>query len=317
MIANIHPSCWLAAIAAGAFLLAPAASGTAHAQGAAKRAPPREATREATSEATGEASSERPAPRRSRRAAAGPACRYDAVGSGTVATVLDGRSFVLEDGREVRLDGIEVPPVAGSGVNAERAAAGRTAKAALEELVLHRPVALHARDAAADRYGRIVAQADVFTDSGPRPVVEELLTRGQARMAADTGDAACAAALLEREARARAAKLGLWSDPYYSVRAAGDLAGLLAERGRFSVVEGTILSVRESGGIIYMNFGRRWSQALTVTIGKRREAIFTAAGLDPKRLGNRRVRVRGWIEERNGPRIEATRPEQIEIAERH
>jgi len=26
--------------------------------------------------------------------------------------------------------------------------------------------------------------------------------------------------------------------------------------------------------------------------------------------------VRGWIEERNGPRIELTRPEQIEIAER-
>jgi len=30
-----------------------------------------------------------------------------------------------------------------------------------------------------------------------------------------------------------------------------------------------VLSVRESGGTIYMNFGRRWSQALTVTILKR------------------------------------------------
>ena len=27
------------------------------------------------------------------------------------------------------------------------------------------------------------------------------------------------------------------------------------------------------------------------------------------------VIVRGWVEERNGPRIEASRPEQIEIAE--
>jgi len=41
------------------------------------------------------------------------------------------------------------------------------------------------------------------------------------------------------------------------------------------------------------------------------------AGIEPKRLENRRVRVRGWVEERNGPRIEATRPEQIEIAERN
>jgi hypothetical protein len=66
-----------------------------------------------------------------------------------------------------------------------------------------------------------------------------------------------------------------------------------------------------------VNFGRRWSQALTVTIPKRHERTFLAAGMEPRRLENRRVRVRGWVEERNGPRIEATRPEQIEIAERN
>jgi hypothetical protein len=41
---------------------------------------------------------------------------------------------------------------------------------------------------------------------------------------------------------------------------------------------------------------------------------FAAAGLDPKKLEGARVRVRGWVEERSGPRIEAVRPEQIEIA---
>ena len=76
-------------------------------------------------------------------------------------------------------------------------------------------------------------------------------------------------------------------------------------------------SVRESGGTIYVNFGRRWSQALTVTILKRHERTFAAAGMEPKKLENRRVRVRGWLEERNGPRIEAAHPEQIEIAERN
>jgi hypothetical protein len=66
-----------------------------------------------------------------------------------------------------------------------------------------------------------------------------------------------------------------------------------------------------------MNFGRRGSQALTVTILKRHERIFTAAGVAPNRLENRHVRVRGWIEDRNGPRIEASGPEQIEILERN
>jgi len=32
-----------------------------------------------------------------------------------------------------------------------------------------------------------------------------------------------------------------------------------------------------------------------------------------KKLEGARVRVRGWIEERNGPRMEAVRPEQIEM----
>ena len=74
-------------------------------------------------------------------------------------------------------------------------------------------------------------------------------------------------------------------------------------------------SVRESGGMIEMNFGRRWSQALTVTILKRHERGFAAAGLPPDRLGKPQLRVRGYVEERSGPRIEATRPEQIEIAQ--
>ena len=77
-----------------------------------------------------------------------------------------------------------------------------------------------------------------------------------------------------------------------------------------------MLSVRESGGTIYVNFGRRWSEDFTVTIAKRNERAFTAAGLEPKSLAGRRIRVRGWIEERGGPWIEATRPEQIEVAER-
>jgi hypothetical protein len=50
---------------------------------------------------------------------------------------------------------------------------------------------------------------------------------------------------------------------------------------------------------------------------KRHERIFAGAGIAPNRLENRHVRVRGWVEERNGPRIEATGPEQIEILERN
>jgi hypothetical protein len=142
-----------------------------------------------------------------------------------------------------------------------------------------------------------------------------MLAAGHARVAAEVGNSACARELLSRERVGRGAKLGLWADPYYAVKGAESFENLLANQGHFAIVEGKVISVRESGGTIYVNFGRRWSRALTVTISKRHERIFTGAGVQPKQLTNRFVRVRGWIEERNGPRIEAARPEQIEIAE--
>jgi hypothetical protein len=80
------------------------------------------------------------------------------------------------------------------------------------------------------------------------------------------------------------------------------------------VVEGTVLSVNDRGATVYVNFGRRWSEDFTVTIAKRNARNFVAAGLDPRTLAGQRVRVRGWVDERGGPWIEAIRPEQIELA---
>ncbi len=237
----------------------------------------------------------------------GLACRFELLGTGKVLQVVDGRSLVLDDGREVQISGIEIPHTSVAG---ELQAA--PAKAALEAMLLDQLVELRGLQEVTDRYGRTVAF--VVRQDGPIDVAGELLARGHARVAAHIGDAACAAELLSRERVARTSKLGLWSEPYYDVIEARNAPDLLAARGRFSLVEGKVLSVRESGGTIYLNFGRRWSEALTVTISKRHERIFSGAGLWLNRLEGRTVRIRGWIEERNGPRIEANRPEQIEVA---
>ena len=96
---------------------------------------------------------------------------------------------------------------------------------------------------------------------------------------------------------------------------AENLARLQAERGHFALVEGKVLSVRESGATIYVNFGRRWTRDFTVIILKRQQRAFAAAGVEPKQLEGRRIRVRGWIEQRGGPIIAAEVPEQIEFVE--
>jgi endonuclease YncB( thermonuclease family) len=240
-------------------------------------------------------------------------CKPTTVTTGKVASVVDGRTLVLDDGREVRLAAIEVAPPSEP--------AGAAAKSALEALTAGETVELRAAGpeptAETDRYGRLFGHVYVTKDKTERWAAAELIGRGHARVPARVGERACATALLARERAARASNLGLWADPYYVVRPADDAAAVAAERGRFAIVEGKVLSVRESGPTIYVNFGRRWTQDFTVTIAKRNESAFTRAGLEPKRLQGLRVRVRGYVEQRGGPWVEATRPEQIELAERN
>jgi endonuclease YncB( thermonuclease family) len=241
------------------------------------------------------------------------ACGGAVIGRGAAARVIDGRGFVLDDGREVRLAAIEVPAPSHEPDAAPGAAAARDA---LGGLVAGSEIVLRQADAQqTDRYGRLVAYAFAIRDGVERSLQAELIALGVARVATNAGSHACAMELLAREAAARAAKLGLWAISYYDLLDAENPAGVLAEQGRFALVEGKVVSVRESGATIYVNFGRRWSEDFTVTISKRFARNFTAAGLEPAKLAGRRVRVRGWIEKRGGPWIEAARPEQIELAD--
>ncbi len=250
--------------------------------------------------------------------AEGPAaCGGEVIATAAVARVIDGRTFVLDDGREVRLAGIEVAALPDADGAQPGETPGLRAKAALESVLAGGPVTLKRLGTASDRYGRILSQVFLSGDKDKteRWVQAEMVASGYARLSPRLGDRACAAALIARERAAREAKLGLWAEPYYALQKAEDHAAVARERGRFTLVEGKVLSVRESGGTIYVNFGRRWSEDFTVTIAKRNARIFAAAGLEPKKLQGRLVRIRGWIEERGGPWVDASRPSQIEILE--
>jgi endonuclease YncB( thermonuclease family) len=229
-------------------------------------------------------------------AAAQQPCPLTTIGTAAVATVRDGRTLTLADGRELRLAAIEVPANSGG---------------ALQNLVAGRPLRLEKLGPDHDRYGRLVAFA--FAGDSTDSVQQVLLAQGEARVSARVGDKACANALLAAERKARAARRGLWADPNFAPLPADNPARLKGEGGQFVVVEGKVLSVRLSGGTIYMNFGLHWTRDFSVVIPRRRERAFAAAGIALKQLAGRRVRVRGYIEQRRGPIIEADAPEQIEL----
>jgi len=220
-------------------------------------------------------------------------CKGTPAGKGVVGAVRDGRTLVLVDGREIRLAAIEAP-ADGAGLRA--ATAGQT---------------LRIERVGEDRYGRIVAFA--YTADSAEVLQMALLKAGQARVSARDGGITCASALFGVERTARAARLGLWAAPNFAPLSSENLTMLAAGKGHFALVEGQVLSVRESGATIYVNFGRRWTRDFSVTIPKREARNFAAAGIEPKTLERRRIRVRGTIEQRGGPIIDVTAPEQIEL----
>ena len=226
-------------------------------------------------------------------------CAFERQGEGRVAAVLDGRSLRLDDGREIRLAGI-----ARNGTDTARG------RAALSAIAGGRDVTLHGDDDTPDRYGR--QTAFLFATGSEQSVQGELLRRGEALFSADIADKNCAAALAAAEGAARDAKLGIWAETAVikNTESSGDI---LAAIGQFTVVEGRVLSVRQAGAITYLNFGRNWTRDFAATISRRIIPAFESAGLGPKSLENRRIRVRGIVSSRGGPRIELLRVGQVEV----
>ena len=234
-------------------------------------------------------------------AASATPCGFEPLGEGRVAAIIDGRSFRLQDGREVRLAGIEPVFPEQSAVEPTRA---------LAALLAGREVRLSGEDDTPDRYGRQLAFVWLLPDE--TLVQRELLALGEAIASTEVSDKECAAGLLGAEGTAREAKRGIWADAT-AIKNTESPGDILAGIGRYMLVEGKVLSVRQAGATTYLNFGRNWTRDFAVTIPRRALDNLSAGGLVPKSLENKRIRVRGFVEARSGPRIEVVRVGQIEL----
>ena len=233
--------------------------------------------------------------------AAATPCGFEQQGDGRVDAVIDARTVRLSDGREVRLAGIEP-------AFPEKTGAAQTQ--ALAAMLAGREVRLAAEDDTPDRYGRV--RAFIWRLPDEILVQRELLAQGEAVASATVADQDCEAALTEAEGTAREAKRGIWTDPA-AIKNTESPGDILTGNGRFMLVEGKVLSVRQPGATTYLNFGRNWTRDFAVTIPRQALSHLAAAGLVPKSLENKRIRVRGFVEARPGPRIEVLRAGQIEL----
>ena len=239
------------------------------------------------------------------------ACDLKDAGKATIVEVLNTESLLLEDGRAIRLVGTLAPR---TGTRwAQAMGLEDKIMAALEERLLGKEVRLRLGARERDRYGRLLTH--VFVGEGDEPlwVQEALIRDGLAMVYSFADNRDCVRELQRAERTAREAEAGLWEQGVFRVRDAADLDSLDGLLYSFQIVEGRVEDVAESRGRIYLNFGEDWRTDFTATVAPSDRDSFSGSGIQLTDLEGRAIRVRGWLERRNGPMIDVTHPEQIEL----
>jgi endonuclease YncB( thermonuclease family) len=230
-----------------------------------------------------------------------------------VAEVKDGETLALTDGTVVRLVNAKAPTAPIAARDDRPWPMVNEAKEALSKLASGAEVELRYGGTRTDRHGYALAQVYVVKGGERIWLQSEMVGSGLARVYSFPDNHACVSELLAREAEARAKGEGVWGSWAYRVLAADNVERLGRLTRSYQLVEGVVAQVGESSGRIYLNFDKDWRRDFTVLIERKDGETFKAAGVDPKALAGKKLRVRGWIEWRNGPMIHATHVEQIEL----
>ena len=228
-----------------------------------------------------------------------------------VAGVDERLGIHLEDGRIVRLGGLDTPvPSRGS---PQTAAAARQFVAGL---LVGREVELDLMASGPDRWGRTLAdlaipEASRETSAGTAgSIAIALLAAGHARVRPEFEARGCAPARLAAEDEARRARLGLWRDPAYAIVEASDAAALTARDGQFVVIEGRVRRVGFARSRLYLDLVPYGGP--TVVIARKLAPALAREGRPVERLTGEVIRARGALDDRPRPRIEVDEPAMIE-----
>lgn len=213
-------------------------------------------------------------------------------------SAIDGDTIRLAGGKQLRLVGILAPK--------DDEPLAETAKKTLDKLVRGKRLIL-AAEVGPDRYGR--KRAHVAIEGSDNWLQAEMLIRGLARVFTQPDAAAAAKDLLALEMSARHERLGLWADKRYQLRQADQFI----PAGRFEIVEGRVLATGRGTGKTYVNFGPDWKTDFTITVNSEAAKRLRQARLTPKKLEGQRLRVRGYVTLTNGPMIDLSHPEQLEL----
>ena len=197
-----------------------------------------------------------------------------------VKTVYDGDTVVLEDGRKIRLLGINTPEVQHKDKRAD--AGGEDAKVWLINKLQHARIRLEFDSERTDKYGRILAH--LFNEQKEH-INLSLVKAGLATISIYPPNLLYVNELLAAENKAEQDSLGIWQRPEYAVIPVSNLK----ETGHpgWTRLVGKVASIRNTRKSVYLVF----SDQFEARIERKWLSLFPAVN---DYLG-KTVEVRGWL----------------------
>jgi len=229
--------------------------------------------------------------------------------SARVNYVYDGDTVQLENGRKIRLIGIDTPEVHSRkhSIPADIKAQGHAARDTLQSLLNRssRRVQLAYGQQAQDHYGRTLAH--VFLPDGTN-LQAELLARGHAIAFTTPPNERMSDCYRSQEQRARQQQLGIWQLPQYQIR---HTQQTLDKLDGFHRLQGQVTEVTQSKSRIRLQLGPQ----IEVNIYKNDWVNFSLHQL--LNLQGKTVRVRGWVKPVKHSSKTADTPPRYRLTLRH
>ncbi len=230
------------------------------------------------------------------RQANAAACQATKTGERVqVVYVYDGDTVKLNDGRRLRLIGINTPEI--SDKDQPTRPLADAARAALQHLLdtHNRILLLQYGQQDHDHYGRLLAHA--FLEDGDNVAVR-LLQQGLATTLVVPPNNWAADCYQRIENEARLDRKGLWALPDYQSQPARTLP--LSSRG-FRIVQGQVSGIRTTRDTVWIDI----EGPLVLQVSKKDLVNFDSL----ENLAGQQVEVRGWIkQDRNGLRMKIQHP---------
>ena len=239
---------------------------------------------------------------------------------GVAVQIIDGDSFIMDNGLIVRLAQIEAPRII---IGDD---AGEKSRKFLQDLVLNQKITLKYGGLKRDRMGRALAQVFIQKpNQEPIWVNIEALRTGHARIHTYKDNRANIIDFWLAERAARRNELGLWLNPKYQARYATQPA-LIGAEGSFQLVEGQVTNIVQIANIIQIEFGNDDEKDFCAIIPEGSWKLFEGGKEGIFNLKGMNIRVRGRIQgaviarqtntgknyPAHGPRIWLDHPELIE-----